>query len=70
MADLTLQLSDEHRAKAPEEVLKLFDEEIEKFSKYMTTIGDWRSVGALNAQERALLKSYLVHKHRGHVDGA
>jgi len=62
MKDIELVLDDEHKDKSKEELSKLFDEEIEKFSIYMSTIGDWKSVGPLNQQEKALIKSYIVFK--------
>lgn len=69
MKELTLQLPQDYQGKPKEELLALLDQEVEDFSKYMSTIGDWRSVGPLNHLERALIKTYLVQKVTGKIDG-
>lgn len=66
---LSLSFPPEYASRPKEEVLKLFDEEVEKFSAFMDNVGDWRSRGALSKSEKALIKTYLVHKYRGHLDG-
>ena len=68
MPNIVLKLADEHANKSKEELSKLFDEEVERFSEYMATIGDWRSVGPLNKMEKTLIKTYLVQKFTGKVD--
>lgn len=68
MPDLTLVVSEEHQGKTKEELSAIFDKEIERFSHFMATLGDWRSVGPLNGGERMLLKTFLVHKYNGNVD--
>ena len=42
---------------------------VDDFSNFMATIGDWKAVGPLNPLERTLIKSYLVHKVNGKIDG-
>lgn len=69
MPDVQLILADEHKNKTKEELSILFDQEIERFSKFMATLGDWRSLGPLNNGERMLLKTFLVQKYNGKLDG-
>ena len=52
-----------------EKISSLLDQEIEDFSNFMATIGDWRAVGPLSPPERALIKTYLVQKLTGKIDG-
>jgi hypothetical protein len=68
MSDITIQLAPEHQNKSKEELSKLFDEEIERFSQYMSKLGDWRAAGPLADFERTLIKTYLVQKHLGKID--
>lgn len=69
MKDIIVRFSDEHAAKGKEELSALLDVEVEDFSKFMSTIGDWKSVGPLAPSERALIKTYLVQKVTGKIDG-
>ncbi len=69
MKDIIVRVSEDHSGKTKEELLALFDKEIDDFSEFMSTIGDWKSVGALNPLERVLIKTYLVHKVNGKIDG-
>lgn len=69
MKDVLVRFTDEHVGKPKEELLSLLDQEIEDFSKFMSTIGDWKSVGPLSPPERALIKTYLVQKVTGKLDG-
>jgi hypothetical protein len=68
MPDVILKLAEEHASKTKEEISRIFDEEVERFSRYMATIGDWRAVGVLNNGERMLIKTFLVQKFSGNVD--
>lgn len=68
MPDIVLKFSEEHEPKSQDEKSKLFDEEIERFSQFMTNIGDWRAAGPLNSRERILLKTFLVQKYTGKFD--
>jgi hypothetical protein len=68
MADLTIVVSEEHKDKPQEEMSELLDKEVENFSAFMATIGDWKTVGPLNSAERALIKTYLVQKLTGKLD--
>lgn len=69
MKDIHVQFSEEHSGKKKEELLALLDREIDDFSNFMSTLGDWKSVGPLSPPERALIKTYLVHKVTGKLDG-
>lgn len=68
MRDVIAYLDDSHASKPKEEISKILDEEINRFSNFMATIGDWKSAGPLTAPERALIKTYLVHKINGKLD--
>jgi hypothetical protein len=68
MKDVIVRFADEHQGKSKEELSAILDREIEKFSQYMSTIGDWKAVGPLSAPERALIKTYLVQKVTGKID--
>ena len=59
---------DNFNAFSTDEKSKFIDEEVEKFSIYMATLGDWKQAGPLNKQERMLIKSYLVCKLAGKID--
>ena len=69
MKDLIVRFSDEHSNDDRKVLSKLLDQEIEDFSVFMSTLGDWKSVGPLNEMEKMLLKTYLVHKLTGKIDG-
>lgn len=69
MKDVIVRFADEHSAKTKAELSALLDQELDDFSKYMATIGDWRVVGPLNLSEKALIKTYLVQKLTGKIDG-
>lgn len=68
MRDVIVSLNEGHATKSKEEVSTLLDKEIDQFSNFMSTIGDWKSVGPLTAPERALIKTYLVQKITGKFD--
>lgn len=70
MSVLTLALDKEHADKTKEEISLLLDQEIDTFSNFMANIGDWKSVGALSNAERALIKTYLVQKLTGKLEGS
>lgn len=59
---LTFELAPEHREKPKEELSALFDEEVERFSKYMGSLKDFKAAGSLSKMERALVKTYLIFK--------
>lgn len=69
MPDLKLILDEQHSGKAKEEVLTLLDAEVDRFSTWMAALPDTRARGALSNPERALLKTYLVQKLTGKIDG-
>jgi hypothetical protein len=62
---LKLEFLPEHKDKPKEELSLLLDGEVDRFSKFMETIGDAKAAGALTPMERALIKTYLVHKSLG-----
>ncbi|TXH11773.1 MAG: hypothetical protein E6R04_00635 [Spirochaetes bacterium] len=68
MKDVNVILGDWHALKSKEEVSKILDAEIDRFSNFMATIGDWKAAGPLSAPERTLIKTYLVHKLNGKLD--
>lgn len=70
MADLQLKLADEHATKTKEEISALLDAEVDRFSTFMDNLDDWKAKGALSKPERALIKTYLVQKLTGKIDGA
>lgn len=70
MTDVVLKVAEEHVGKTKEELSTLFDQEVERFSAFMSTVGDWKSAGPLNQLEKHLIKTYLVQKFTGKVDGA
>jgi hypothetical protein len=52
-----------------DELMKLIDAEVDRFSNYMATLADPMARGPLNRPERALVKTYIVQKLRGALDG-
>ena len=62
MADVTLKLAEEHASKPKSEQSRVLDDEVERFSQYMSSLGDWKARGHLISQERALIKTYLIFK--------
>jgi hypothetical protein len=70
MADVTIVLDPKINPENKEEVLRVFEEEVERFSKFMDGLTQSSAGGPLLPQERVLLKTYLVHKHRGRIDVA
>lgn len=68
MKILDLTLCKEHESKTKDEVIKLVEQEVDKFSQFMAGLGEWKSAGPLIPQERILIQSYLIHKLRGHID--
>lgn len=67
MADVILKLSDEHEPKTKEEKLKIFQEEVERFSYWLANLSDFKAQGALNNPEKALLMTYLIQKYNGKI---
>lgn len=71
MKEIRLMLDPELGEVSPEKVLELLDEEVKQFERFMQSQAvDWKVRGELLPQERVLLKTYLVQKLRGRVDGA
>lgn len=67
--DVILKLADGIASKSKEEQSKVLDEEVERFSQWLSNLPDKMVSGALNDPERALIKTYLVQKLRGALDG-
>lgn len=63
MSVVQVTVTPEVEEREKDDVLKVFDEDIERFSRYMAEL-DSPARGALNNPERALLKTYLVAKLR------
>lgn len=68
MKILHLSLVDEFKDEDKAKISSLLDQEVEQFSKFMSSIGDWKTAGPLNEAERALIKTYLVQKLTGKVE--
>jgi hypothetical protein len=56
------------KASEKEALLAVVNEEVERFSTYMATLGDWKSAGPLNEMEKTLIRTYLVQKFTGKLD--
>ena len=65
MAIIDLRMAPEHTGASKEEILKLLDLEVEKFSEFMAHLDDFRAKGELINSEKALLKTFLVQKLAG-----
>lgn len=61
---MIVKVDEEDQDKPKEELLKMFTEEVEKFSLYMGTLPAGGGGGVLSSAEKALVKSYLVFKFR------
>lgn len=68
MKDVVLSISPEVEAPTKEELLKLFQREVEEFSNWMAELPDWKYAGPLMKQEKILLVTYLMQKHAGNLD--
>jgi hypothetical protein len=70
MKELILTLTPDTKDLPDEQILKLLDLEVDCFEKFMTSDKvDWKARGPLLPQERALIKTYIVQKFRGRLDG-
>lgn len=67
MAEWILRINPDLKELTHEEQSKALDAEVERFSDYMATLGDWKAAGPLTPMERMLLKSFLVRKLTGEV---
>jgi molybdopterin biosynthesis enzyme MoaB len=59
---VTLVLGEAYRNASKEVLSDLLDREIEGFSQYMEKLTDSKAAGRLIPMERALIKTYLIHK--------
>jgi hypothetical protein len=64
---LKVEFLPEHKDKSKEELSRLLDGEVDRFSKFMEVVSDPKAAGALTPMERALIKTYLVHKSLGRI---
>lgn len=56
-------------ASTKEEVVSAIEEEIKKFSAFMGNINDPMAKGPLAQWEETILRTYLIHKFRGRIEG-
>jgi hypothetical protein len=66
--DILVKLDDQHTSKSKEEKLEVINREIERFSQFMSTVGDWKAVGPLNEMEKVIIRTYLIQKLNGRID--
>ena len=69
MPDIILKFSEELESKSKEEKIDLFEKEVDRFSLWISNLQDQRVNGPLSKSERALVKTYLVQKYLGKIDG-
>lgn len=67
--DVVVKFADEHAGKTREQLEPLLDAEVERFSAFMAALPDWKARGELRKDEKALIKSYLVARVTGKLDG-
>jgi hypothetical protein len=67
LSDVIVKLAEGKSTENQDEVLPLLDQEIERFSTYMSNLPDARAAGPLINPEKAILKTYLVAKLRGRL---
>lgn len=70
MKDVVVGFDPKHDGKDKDHLSKVLDQEIDHFNHFMATFPDFRAQGPLLPQEKFLLKTYLVHKINGKIDGA
>lgn len=67
MPNIELKLDPKYDGKTKDEILKAVDEDIEVFSNFMANLPDWRAQGALSNSEKALIRTFVVHKLKGRI---
>ena len=67
MPNVILTLDPSLEGKTKEEKSLIFDQEVQQFSDWLSTVSDFRAQGPLSRPEKALLKTYLVQKYTGKV---
>lgn len=67
--NIIVQFSEDHSGKNREQLEPLIDAEVERFNRFMQQLPDWKSRGDLHKSEKALLKSYLVARLTGKLEG-
>lgn len=67
MPDIILTLDAVHEQKSKEEKLKVFEEEVSRFSNWLANLSDFKAQGPLSNPERALLLTYLLQKYNGKI---
>ena len=53
--------------KTQEDILIEVNQEVEKFSEWLSNLDDIRAKGALNNPEKALVRTYLMQKLQGRL---
>lgn len=66
--EVRLELDSGMEQTSDKDLNKVFEAEVDDFSKWMEGIPDYRKQGALTLAERALLKTYLKNKFSGNID--
>ena len=67
MPKVILTLDPSLEGKTKEEKSLIFDEEIQRFSDWLSQVSDFKAQGPLSRPERALIKTYLVQKYSGKI---
>lgn len=67
MPNIELKLDPKYDGKTKEEILVAVDEDVEVFSNFMASLPDWRAQGALSNSEKALIRTFIVHKLKGRI---
>lgn len=67
MPNIELKLDPKYDGKTKEELLAAVNEDIEVFSNFMANLPDWRANGALSNPEKALIRTFIVHKLKGRI---
>jgi hypothetical protein len=67
LPNIELKLDPKYDGKTQEEVLAAVNEDIEVFSNFMANLPDWRASGALSNAEKALIRTFIVHKLKGRI---
>ena len=67
MKEVILKI-DESLGEVPRpQLAELIRKEVDDFSTFMSSLGDWKSVGPLSDMERKLIESYLWQKLNGRI---
>jgi hypothetical protein len=67
MKEVTVQIDPALGELQRHQLADLVKREVDEFSNFMATLGDWKSSGPLSNQERKLVESYLWQKLNGRI---